>query len=164
MVPLSPCLTIHGKYLIMSATLSGLREALQRSASNQISFLKGDSIAKGFRDLPYQEAAGLHFLDTARFFELGYECLLDIVPGLLLQAQIDYGFELAFEKLPPVEKISPYLTPMAGAWFGDQDGLSVVSRSFGIASLTALAARGAETTQGLIDLLRPPEKQEQKPR
>jgi tetratricopeptide (TPR) repeat protein len=146
--PLSPCYVLTGDRLLISATRSGLEQALDRLADPESRGIVGSpNFREALGALHWKDASAFCYLDTKRVLSLGYEAAYDVLPGLLAGNREIPVDPLA---LPRLQTFLKHIKSLGGTVVGDEDGIVARARTIGLATIISLAGRTVDRAEGAL--------------
>ncbi len=114
----TPSWTISGGCLVISTSPQGVQAAAQRLAKPGPSILENEDYTALVKKLGVAKPSGVAFTDLPRTAADSYALLTKLAARLAAQAA---GKDAPFT-LPPLDKITPWLSPMASVTWTDEAG------------------------------------------
>ncbi len=137
-IPASPCFCLLDDRLLMSASRSGMDDALDRlPAGAQSGALEHNpSFRSAMGQMPWKRASMIWWLDAKRVLGLGYEAAYDTLPMIApVEMPLDMG------RIPDRESFLQHIQSFGGVAVADGKGILLQGRTPGIAAITALLSR-----------------------
>jgi len=138
LMPGSPCFCLLEDRLLVSATRSGMDEALDRlgTSAQQGALEHNPSFRTALGQMPWERASMIWWIDAKRVLGLGYEAAYDVLPMTIpVQMPLDMG------RIPDRRSFLQHIQSFGGVAVADGEGVLLQGRTPGFAAIMALASR-----------------------